>query len=158
MAVTLEDIATALGRDIPDPDSLTGRQWTQWIDDALMLIEARPLVLDDLNQDRLDYVVREAVAAHVRRPDDSTSVEVSVDDGRVAKRYASASGRVRILDEWWDLLDPGHGDQAAFEINTAAESTLVHADTCALRFGAAYCSCGAVLTNALPIFGEVYSL
>lgn len=158
MTVTLESIATILGRDTPDLGSLTANQWNQWIADARMLIEARPLVFDDLNQERLDYVVREAVVAHVRRPDDSTSVEVAVDDGRVAKRYSSASGRVRILDEWWDLLDPGQGEQKAYEINTAPASSLTHADACALRFGATYCSCGAVLTGALPLHGEVYTL
>ena len=42
----------------------------------------------------------------------------------------------------------------AFAIDTVpTDGIAVHADTCALNFGATYCSCGAVLTNALPLYG-----
>lgn len=122
-----------------------------WVDDALLLIEAR---LGDpalLNQGNLDYVVREAVVAQVRRPDDATSVEIGVDDGRVAKRYTSSRGRVFIRDEWWRLLDPA-GKTGAFSIDLAPVATTVHAETCAIYFGANYCSCGAVIAG-YPIFG-----
>ena len=63
-----------------------------------------------IDQARLDYVVREAVVAQVRRPDDMTSVDIAVDDGRVSKRYSTSAGRVTIRDEWWDLLAPADSD------------------------------------------------
>ncbi len=46
------------------------------------------------------------------------------------------------------------GDESggAFSLDTAPTSTLTHAETCALRFDATYCSCGAVLSGAGPIY------
>jgi hypothetical protein len=70
-----------------------------------MLINARATELDKTpDPDRMDYVVREAVVAQVKRPDDVTQVTVSVDDGQTSKSYRSGKGRVTILDEWWTLL------------------------------------------------------
>jgi hypothetical protein len=41
----------------------------------------------------------------------------------------------------------------AYAIDTLTTMTgIVHADTCALNFGATYCSCGAVLTQNLPLY------
>lgn len=118
MAVTPDMIAVALGRTAPESDSVEYAQWSMWIEDALMLIEARLGDPADLDQAKLDYVVREAVAAHVRHPDDATQVAVSVDDGSVSKTYRSTSGRVRILDEWWNLLSPAQRSGRAFEVDT----------------------------------------
>lgn len=44
----------------------------------------------------------------------------------------------------------------AFDLDTVSISGVVHADICALNFGALYCSCGAVLTGAYPLaeYGE----
>ena len=106
MTVTPVDIAAALGRPTPEPGSAEHEQWSMWIADALMLIEARLGDLAALDQGRLDYVVREAVVAQVRRPDDLTQLDVSVDDGRVSRQWRSSTGRVAIRDEWWDLLSP----------------------------------------------------
>lgn len=152
MAVTVSDIATALGRSAPDVADPEFDQWTMWIADALLLISAR-LTLADLDPVKLDYVVREAVVAQVRRPDDATSVEIAVDDGREARRYTSSRGRVFIRDEWWDLLSPSAGSSGAFAVDTAPLPGLIHADTCSLNFGATYCSCGAVLTGLYPLYG-----
>lgn len=151
MLVTIEDVATALGREVPEPGSTEARQWQMWADDALLLIEARLGDVTALHQGNLMYVVREAVVAQVRRPDDATSVEVAVDDGRVAKRYTSSRGRVFIRDEWWRLLDPS-GKSGAFSLDLAPASYTVHAESCSLRFGATYCSCGAWIAG-YPIFG-----
>lgn len=151
MAVTVADIAVALGRDTPASGSADDRQWSMWIDDALMLIEARLGDPSALDQTRLDYVVREAVTAQVRRPDDATSVEVAVDDGRVAKRYTSSRGRVFIRDEWWGLLDPTKNKSGAFTLDLAPAATTYHAPWCALYFGALYCSCGADIAG-FPIY------
>jgi hypothetical protein len=158
MAVTPENIAVALGRTAPDSGSTEYAQWVMWIADALMLIAAHDFgddieSLDDLDQDRLDYVVREAVVAQIRRPDDATSVDVRLDDGAVSKTYRSASGRVTIIDAWWDLLTPAGGNSGRGAFSITPSTTSSHIDICALNFGATYCSCGADLTNyAYPLF------
>src|SRR4051812_28634172 len=107
MSVTPATIATALGVAAPDSESPQFGQWSMWIDDALMLINARKDALGivmELDATRLDFVVREAVSALAKRPDDATQVSVSIDDGSISRTYRSGSGRVTILDEWWALL------------------------------------------------------
>lgn len=44
------------------------------------------------------------------------------------------------------------GPAGAFAIDTVAAATSMHADICSLNFGALYCSCGAVLTQGLPLY------
>lgn len=158
MSVTPDTIATALGREAPGTSTPEYDQWLMWVADALMLIEAHfgSTVYADIDLTRLDYVVREAVVAQVRRPDDATSVEVAVDDGRESRRYSTSRGRVTIRDEWWDLLDPSASTtpNGAFSVDTATVTTPLHADICSLNFGATYCSCGAILTLALPLYEQ----
>jgi hypothetical protein len=40
----------------------------------------------------------------------------------------------------------------AFAIDTVSTSAVQHADACSLNFGATYCSCGAELTQGLPLW------
>ena len=117
MAVIPSDVAVVVGQPTPT-DPAQYAQWEYWIRSALTLIGARLGDTSLLDQDRLDYVVTEAVAAMVKRPEDYTQIEVQVDDGRVAKRYESGKGRVVILDEWWNLLAPGLSRGKAFSIDT----------------------------------------
>lgn len=119
MAVTLENIAVELGRATPTADSIEGKQWQSWIDRATSIIHKRAEKLGvpvaDLDAEVVDYVVTLAVAAHVRQPDNSTQVDIAIDDGRVSKRYETSTGRVSILDEWWEdlgLID----DSGAFTV------------------------------------------
>jgi hypothetical protein len=124
MAVTPDMIAVALGRTAPDSGSVEFEQWSMWIADALMLIEARlgdPALLD---QAKLDYVVREAVAAHVRNPDSATQVTVSVDDASSSRQYRTSYGRIVILDEWWNLLAPATLTGRAFEVDTMPSTAM----------------------------------
>lgn len=146
MAVIPDDIAVELGRTAPDSNSVEFSQWERWIADALMLISARLGDLTALDQDRLDYVVRQAVTAHVRRPDDATQVAITVDDGSTSKTYRSSRGRVEIIDEWWALLAPTDTTGKAFSIRPVSASSS-HMPWCDLMFGGADCSCGANLTN-----------
>lgn len=158
MAVTPDVIAVALGRTAPTAGSPEFAQWDMWIADARMLIAARLVGtgtgqvadLDALDQAALDYVVREAVVAQVRRPDDATSVDVRVDDGSVAKTYRTGSGRVTIRDEWWDLLSPSASASGAFSISIAG-ATSGHLPWCSLMLGANYCSCGYDIAG-FPLF------
>lgn len=144
MSVTPENIAVALGRTAPDNATVEWQQWQMWIDDALMLIGAR-LDLPTLDIVKLDYVVREAVIAQVKRPDDATQVAVSVDDSSVSKTYRTSAGRVTIRDEWWDLLSPKK-TSGAFSISPQGSAS-GHAPWCSLMFGGDTCSCGFSLTG-----------
>ena len=144
MAVTPGMIAVALGRTAPTVGSVEELQWSMWIADALMLIEARlgdPSLLD---QAKLDYVVREAVAAHVRNPDSATQVTVSVDDASSSRQYRTSYGRVRILDEWWNLLAPASLSGRAFEVD------LIGTDAMTGTYGVDYVWISTTETGPVP--------
>jgi hypothetical protein len=151
MAVTPENIAVALGVTAPEEDSPTWAQWALWISDAYMLIAARVELLDveEPDEAKVDYVVREAVVSHVQHPEDSTQVTVSIDDGSTSKSYKSGKGRVNIIDEWWVLLGltPAEG---AFSIDQVP-TTSNHLPWCAYSLGANYCSCGVDIADE-PIY------
>jgi hypothetical protein len=153
MSVTPSMIAVALGQAAPQPGSITEQQWELWISDALMLIESRRVEVDHtepIDEAKLDYVVRQAVVAHVRKPDDATQVTVSVDDASTSKTYQSGKGRVAILDEWWALLGLVGSSSGAFSVDMLGGST-IHLPWCGLMFGASYCSCGADIAGR-PIY------
>ena len=154
MPVTSAMIATALGVAAPVQSSTLDSQWTMWISDAVMLIEARKVelgILTALDAAKLDYVVRQAVVAHVQRPDDATQVTVSVDDASSSRTYRSGKGRITILDEWWALLGLVGPASGAYSVDTASSAS-VHGVGCSLAFGALYCSCGYDIAG-YPIFG-----
>jgi hypothetical protein len=154
MAVTPAMIAVALGVAAPDSGSVTEAQWQMWIDDANMLIETQAAALSvdvaTIDAAKIDYVVREAVVAQVRRPDSATQVTISVDDGSTSKTYRSGTGRVTILDEWWALLGLVPSGGQAFDVDTL-DTTSVHLAWCSLSLGAAYCSCGVDIAG-WPIY------
>lgn len=155
MSVTPSNIAVALGVAAPDPDSATWAQWEMWIDDAVMLIETRAeqvnVPFGDIDTAKVDYVVREAVVAQVKRPDDATQVTVAVDDASSSRTYRSGKGRVTINDDWWVLLgltDPS----GAFTLDMVGAGS-IHAPWCNLAFGAMYCSCGADIAG-YPLYED----
>lgn len=152
MAVTPAMIAVALGVPAPEPDSIQDQQWNLWISDAEMLIESRRerLNVDQVDEIKLDYVIREAVVAHIKKPDDATQVTVAVDDGSTSKSYRSGKGRVTILDEWWVMLgltDPG----GAYAVDMTGGTRSMHLPWCSLNLGATYCSCGTDIAG-YPIY------
>lgn len=147
MAVSPDDIQVALGRT--SYTALEDEQWSMWIADALLLIEARLGDPDLLDQAKLDYVVREAVIAHIRHPDDATQVSIQVDDAQSSRTYRSGKGRVTILEDWWALLSPDE-DGGAFVLSLAGTSSN-HLPWCAATLGANYCTCGADIAGT-PIY------
>lgn len=151
--VTPAKIAVALGKAAPEPGSLQEQQWQMWIDDALMLISARAteLGLDLPDQAKVDYVIREAVVKHVKRPDDATQVTVAVDDGSTSRSYQSGQGRVVVLDEWWDLLGLVEVNTGAYSVDMLGLAGSRHLPWCSLMMGATYCSCGVDIAGR-PIF------
>ena len=118
MAVTYEDVAISLGRTLTDAEQA---QATLWIGDALLLVAARLGDLAELDQDILDYVVREAVVLKMKRPDEATRVDVSVDDASVSRSYERSTGQVTILDEWWSMLSPANDSSAGFSTRPGFE-------------------------------------
>lgn len=54
-----------------------------------------------------------------------------------------------------DLCKTGEETSGAYSIDTVPTSSIVHSDICTLNFGGLYCSCGAILTQGLPLY-EVY--
>jgi len=125
MAVTVDTIAVALGRTALAVDPAESEQWQLWISDARMLIQLRLGDLTALNQAALDYVVREAVVAHVRNPDSATQVTTSIDDASTSRQYRTSYGRVRILDEWWPLLAPNDNPRRVYEIDMMPSPTVL---------------------------------
>jgi len=55
------------------------------------------------------------------------------------------------IEQLQNLCKTG-GPSGAFAVDTVGAVVQQHADICALRFGALYCSCGAVLTMNLPLY------
>lgn len=156
MAVTPAIIAVKLGVAAPESGSIQEQQWQMDIEDALMLIEIRADELDvdftTISEMKLDYVVREAVAAYIKRPDDATQVSITVDDGTTSRSYQSGKGRINILDEWWKMLglnDPE--DSGAFAIDMVSSLGAAHLPWCSLMMGATYCSCGVDIAG-VPIY------
>ena len=81
-------------------------------------------VYAEMSPSALDFVIRETVADRAKNPDGATQVEVSVDDGRVSRRYQTASGTFRVRDEWWDLLRPATASpQGAFSVRLSWQRT-----------------------------------
>lgn len=152
MSVTPEMLAVALGQAAPEPGSVTEQQWQLWVEDAEMLIEARRLKVgaEAPDQAKTDYVVREAVVAHIKRPDDATQVTIAVDDGSSSRSYQSGRGRVTILDEWWALLGLVE-TSGAFAVDMVGAGYCAHLPWCAVMLRANYCSCGVDIAGR-PIF------
>ena len=151
MSVTPAMLAVALGQAAPEPGSVTEQQWQMWIDDAQMLIDARVALLGATPPDaaKLDYVIREAVVAHIKRPDDATQVTIAVDDGSSSRSYQTSRGRVTILDEWWALLGLVE-TSGAFSLDMIAQAG-THLPWCTLMLGGNYCSCGVDIAGD-PIY------
>lgn len=152
MSVTPSMLAVALGVAAPEFGSITEQQWNMWVQDAYMLIEERQLELDRpelISEAKLDYVVRQAVVAHIKKPDDATQVTVSIDDGSTSKTFKSGKGRVS-LDDWWAFLGLVETQTGAYSVDMIGFATM-HLPWCSLMFGATYCSCGVDIAG-YPIF------
>lgn len=71
-------------------------------------------------------------------------------DNRLPRRGMFWPSEIEQLQAICKGTEPG----GAFSIDTTGGRSVVHADTCDLYFGGAYCSCGAVLTMNLPLYGR----
>lgn len=116
--IASDDVATAIGRPISDPDEQS--QVDQWIADVEMLLGARLGDLSLLDQDLLAYVEREAVVARMRYKADRNSQRstASTDDTDNGEEHYF----LRILDPWWSLLSPTKSGSAAFSVRPYFEA------------------------------------
>jgi hypothetical protein len=119
VAVTPNDVAIETGIV---PDITTEARWASWINRAERQIQRRAdrlgILFSGLDPQTVDDVVLLAVSAHARNPEGVDTVDVSVDDGRVSRRYRKSAGEVSIYEHWWESL--GLADDGAFTI-TAGE-------------------------------------
>jgi hypothetical protein len=110
MAVTVADVAGELGRTAPEPPDPKFAQWTGWIARAYRLVRDRydTAYYDALDPERVDDVIVQAVAEHVRAwtPDNVRRKDVSVDDARKSVDYHSPVGPLTIPAHLWATLDP----------------------------------------------------
>jgi hypothetical protein len=140
VVITNEDLAPFA--DIPDAKAAA------MIEDALaMAAQVAPCILDDAFTG--GAAAKAVLRGAILRWNDSGSGALSAEttgpfsvtmDTRTPRRSLFCS----------DTEDGG-----AFSVDTALTSTVLHATTCALNFGAQYCSCGAVLTGNLPLYDSI---
>lgn len=118
MPVTVDQIAVEIGRSTPNVNSVEYEQIQQWIDRTYRDIQRR--FRDSyaaLDPEAVDDVVILAVSEHARNPEGWDSRDVSVDDARTSIRYKHSSGRIVILDEWWEMLTPKR-ESGAFTVHS----------------------------------------
>lgn len=72
-------------------------------------------------------------------------------DTRQQRRSLFWPSEIEQLEKICNAVSGGAG--GAFAIDTAPGCTVTHADSCSINFGAEYCSCGALLTLAGPLWG-----
>jgi hypothetical protein len=115
--ITVDDVATAIGRPISDPDEQA--QVEQWISDVELLIGARLGNIALLNQSLLAYVEREAVIARMRyREDRNSQASGAGDDTDSGLEHYF----LRVLDPWWVLLSPGTAETGAFSVRPSFDA------------------------------------
>ena len=140
---------------IPDEKAL------QMIADATAtaMLEAPRLVdesdLSDLQKSQVKAVLRGAV---LRWHEAGSGVVTQKTLGAAAQTIDQAKRRSMFWESEIEQLQRivAEDEQGgAFAIDTVPTTGSVHADICALRFGATYCSCGAILTGAGPLYEDV---
>lgn len=102
----------------------------------------------------LERVVRVAsnmVMRYLRNPDGMRQTSTTTGPFTNSATYGGDEpGTMYMTDKERDDLS-GVSQSGAFSVDTVG-STTIHADTCALNFGATYCSCGADIAG-YPLYG-----
>lgn len=126
------------------------------IDDALALAaRVAPCILNDdfAHPDAAKAILRGAV---LRWNEAGTGALQTRAVGAVSEGYDTRQQRRTMFwpSEITDLerLCADDAGAKAFAVDTVPTGT-IHAVTCALNFGATYCSCGADLTGLYPLYG-----
>lgn len=98
MYASAVDVASHLGRPLTPAEEAQVSVWIEWLEADIT--ERLP----NVNPDKALRAIVESIVHYVRNPEGATSVNVQVDDGLVSKRYATGSGRVELLADWWAKL------------------------------------------------------
>ncbi|MBF6133506.1 hypothetical protein IU501_10895 [Nocardia otitidiscaviarum] len=123
-------------------------------DAEALAVEAAPCIAEAefTKQAAVKAILRGAL---LRWNDQGTGTVTSTTAGPFGRTVDTSQPRRRLFwpSEIEDLqklcADPDSG--GAYAIDTLAPAT-VHAEVCALTFGALYCSCGAELTGSGPLY------
>lgn len=128
-----------------------------WVDEDGAL--ALPSGEDAWKADALVFVCLGAALRSFLNPQNLTGESEAVDGYNHAEQFAIASPDVYLTKSERNIVNrvAGKLGLGAFSVDTVGCSVDVHADVCALRFGAVYCSCGADLTCGVPLY-EVFGL
>lgn len=120
-----------------------------------------PCIRDDtLSADHSEAakgVIRDAI---LRWNDGGSGALATRTVGAVSEGYDTRQQRRSLfwpseIEELQAICAEHRGDEAsgAYSVDTIPTTgAIVHADICALNFGADYCSCGAVLTGLYPLY------
>lgn len=141
---------------VPFRDDLDEVKALAMIEDATALaLLAAPCLADyDDTTGALKAILRGAI---LRWADSGTGAFTQQSAGPFAASYDTRQTRKSMfwpseISQLQGLCATTNGG-AAFTIDTAPGGWCpTHADICALNFGALYCSCGAVLTGAGPLY------
>ncbi|MBF6291807.1 hypothetical protein IU454_08010 [Nocardia farcinica] len=129
------------------------------IEDAeAMAIEAAPCITEPsfAKQAAVKAILRAAI---LRWNDSGSGARTSMSGLGYAQTIDTTNPRkslfwpseIEALQKLCKTSDSG----GAFNIDTVPGcGPIVHADICAINFGAQYCSCGAVLTQGLPLYEQ----
>lgn len=114
-------------------------------------IQAR-ITAGTLPSTRVVKVVSRMVIRHLRNPEGIRATQEGAGPYQVSRTYGGDEpGALTLTDEDRAELAPPQ-ESGAFAIDTAPGGGSIHSPICSLNFGAAYCSCGAVLTGDRPLY------
>lgn len=107
------------------------------------------------HEDAVKAILREAI---LRRNDAGSGAVTTQTAGPFSQAVDTSRPRRGLfwpseIEQLQDLCSDT-GNSGAFSVDTVANGVIVHADVCSLNFGADYCSCGAILTGAWPLWEE----
>lgn len=149
VTITLDDLRVFA----PDIDEAKA---AAMIEDALALAaEVAPCILEDsfTKAAAAKAILRGAI---LRWNDSGTGAIVSQAAGPFSQTVDTSRERRSLFwpseIEQLQKLCTGSDPSGAFSIDTVSSVYGIHAEACALNFGATYCSCGAVLTGGYPLW------
>lgn len=152
---TIDDLADRHPGGIADADEARAQAA---LDDASALIRAaaQKTWVDDNDalEDVPDIVVTVCVRAALRAFVNPTGLTQET-TGPFSASYGNASTDVYLTSKEADLVKQAAADTSIgiFSIDTAPLVGAIHAEVCALNFGANYCSCGASLAG-YPLYEQ----
>lgn len=149
VTITVDDL-------LPFEPNIDSAKAAAMIEDALALAaEVAPCILEDTftKEAAARAILRGAI---LRWNDAGTGAIVSQSAGPFSQTVDTSRQRRSLFwpseIEQLQKLCSGNDPSGAFSIDTVSNGYGVHAEACAINFGANYCSCGAWLTGGVPLW------